>query len=116
MMRHCFSALGTRHSDRMMLLLVLFGGKYGIRDEMFHTLTDSQGAFRKECVDSFKNYNDIWGDSQKAWKKWEDTNRQLEDTNKRLEAVSEESKKFWQESQKAWKKMGRIQRMPDRDG
>ncbi|GBC60665.1 hypothetical protein DENIS_1622 [Desulfonema ishimotonii] len=119
--------LDRRHTDRMILTLMFFGERFGIRgDAFFEVLTeDRENPFRQGCVDFFRTWLNMWQNAQEVWQKWEKTDKKLaevsadakrwwqesrdawqkwEKTDKKLAEASADAKKWWQESQDAWQK------------
>ena len=90
-----FNSINTYNSDRMIMILVLFGLKYNIGGSFLGVLTEnSENPFRTACIDYLTDYIDVWQDSQKAWKKWTETNDRLTEADKKLSETANEAKKW----------------------
>jgi len=122
-----FNSINTFHSEKMILTLIVFALHYKIQNEYFEDLTENaENPFRKISIDYFKNNNDVWNESKKAWEWWqeaedkatkwwkhskkslrklEETSQRLIKTNNKLSEMTEEANKWRLSSEDASKKL-----------
>ncbi|OQX05474.1 MAG: hypothetical protein BWK80_52115 [Desulfobacteraceae bacterium IS3] len=111
LMAKFFNSVKPYNSERMIMTLIPFVLSHNLEEEFFDVLAEQpENPFRKACTDYFRDYLDVWQDSQTAWKKWSETNEQLVRTEKKLSETSEEAKKWWLNSQETWKTWHEINR------
>ncbi len=111
LMAKFFNSVNPYNSERMIMTLIPFVLSHNLGEEFFDVLTGQpENPFRKVCTDYFRDYLNVWQDSQTAWKKWSETNEQLVRTEIKLAETSEEAKKWWLNSQETWKTWHEINR------
>ncbi len=105
LMAKFFNSIHPCNSERMIMTLLLFGLTHNTREAFSDSLTkEPDNPFRKACIGHFRNHLDMWQESQRAWKKWAETNDRLIEADEKLAKADEETRQSWQESQRAWEK------------
>lgn len=84
------NSINTFSSEKMIMTLLIFALNYKIHDKFFKDLTQNLAIpFRKNSIDYFQTYLNMWDEARKGWKKWSENNERLIESEKKLSETNE---------------------------
>ncbi len=79
------NSINTFSSEKMIMTLLIFALNYKMHDKFFKDLTQNLAIpFRKNSIDYFQTYLNMWDEARKGWKKWSENNERLIESEKKL--------------------------------